>query len=163
MSRNHRSKSGLADSDSSNDLVALPNQRLPEAKLDMTSMVDVTFLLLIFFMVTASFGIMRAINPNLPESLTITTKPAATDSELELVVDENGSFYVKAPNEIEVEAASETELRSLVRQICNEQTIERIMVTSHPDARHDRFVVAWDAGRMTGTKTLTSRMLSPGF
>jgi len=36
-------------------------EKIPEDELDMTPMVDVTFLLLIFFMVTASFTLQKSI------------------------------------------------------------------------------------------------------
>ena len=43
------------DDDDDDGYVVKPKEPIPEDELDMTPMVDVTFLLLIFFMVTASF------------------------------------------------------------------------------------------------------------
>ena len=45
----------------------LPRDGDSEDDLDMTPMVDVTFLLLIFFMVTAAFSLQKSINVPTPE------------------------------------------------------------------------------------------------
>jgi len=50
----------VLDDEEDNDPVLTPAKR-PEEELDMTPMVDVTFLLLIFFMVTAAFSLQKSI------------------------------------------------------------------------------------------------------
>ena len=49
------------ESDDDDEPMAKPKEPIPEDELDMTPMVDVTFLLLIFFMVTASFTIQKSL------------------------------------------------------------------------------------------------------
>ena len=49
-----------AEDDDEDDEV-LPRKNRPEEEMDMTPMVDVTFLLLIFFMVTAAFSLQKSI------------------------------------------------------------------------------------------------------
>ena len=41
--------------------ISFEKKDIPEDELDMTPMVDVTFLLLIFFMVTASFTLQKSL------------------------------------------------------------------------------------------------------
>ena len=49
------------DDDDDDDYANKEKEPIPEDELDMTPMVDVTFLLLIFFMVTASFTIQKSL------------------------------------------------------------------------------------------------------
>ena len=85
----------------------------------MSSMTDVIFLLLIFFMVTSTIIFPSAIDVNLPQSSEQTsTKPITevyinADNELFLVADRNDSTQVLGiPRKIEL-AQLETELRNI--------------------------------------------------
>lgn len=85
----------------------------------MSSMTDVIFLLLIFFMVTSTIIFPSAIDVNLPQSSEQTsTKPITevyinADNELFLVADRNDSTQVLSiPRKIE-HAQLETELRNI--------------------------------------------------
>ncbi len=85
----------------------------------MSSMTDVIFLLLIFFMVTSTIIFPSAIDVNLPQSSEQTsTKPITevyinADNELFLVADRNDSTQVLSiPRKIEL-AQLETELRNI--------------------------------------------------
>ena len=85
----------------------------------LSSMTDVIFLLLIFFMVTSTIIFPSAIDVNLPQSSEQTsTKPITevyinADNELFLVADRNDSTQVLSiPRKIEL-AQLETELRNI--------------------------------------------------
>ncbi|MGN0237469.1 MAG: ExbD/TolR family protein [Lepagella sp.] len=85
----------------------------------MSSMTDVIFLLLIFFMVTSTIIFPSAIDVNLPQSSEQTsTKPITevyinADNELFLVADRNDSTQVLSiPRKIEL-AQLEVELRNI--------------------------------------------------
>lgn len=85
----------------------------------MSSMTDVIFLLLIFFMVTSTIIFPSAIDVNLPQSSeqtstkTITEVYINADNELFLVADRNDSTQVLSiPRKIEL-AQLETELRNI--------------------------------------------------
>ena len=66
------------------------------AEVDMTSMVDVTFLLLIFFMVTASFSLQKSVAVS-QEPTEATVNPVQPDPQptVDVVVDEAGAFWVR--------------------------------------------------------------------
>ena len=71
-------------------------------KPNMTPMIDVTFLLLIFFMVTAAFSLQKSINmPRQQTDAPSTTVVEEEKDELdmaELETDEFGGFLVLAPD-----------------------------------------------------------------
>ncbi|QEF96378.1 Biopolymer transport protein ExbD/TolR [Stieleria maiorica] len=69
--------------------------RRNEQELDLTPMIDVTFLILIFFMVTASFSLQHAIETPTPESDQASRDVIATQLDpIRLHVDRHGSFLL---------------------------------------------------------------------
>ena len=63
--------------------------RRPEVSINLTPLIDVVFLLLIFFMVSASFSELTQLVVDLPEAQ---GDPANTDNALLLVVDVQGDM-----------------------------------------------------------------------
>ncbi len=65
-----------------------------EPEINMTSLIDVVFLLLLFFMVSTTFERQAALKIDLPEA-SVLARDQATDTEkLELVIDRNGNMYL---------------------------------------------------------------------
>ncbi|MGV3482991.1 MAG: biopolymer transporter ExbD [Planctomycetaceae bacterium] len=85
-----------------------PDEGLPiklkpdEGELDMTPMVDVTFLLLIFFMITAAFSLQKSIeSPRQQSDAPSLNQQEQDPEELDVItvqIDELGSFLVLAPD-----------------------------------------------------------------
>ena len=65
-----------------------------EAEMDMTPMVDVTFLLLIFFMVSTTFDTTSQLKIKLPEASSNANQEAA--QKLRLTIDADGRFYLNS-------------------------------------------------------------------
>ena len=63
--------------------------RRPEVSINLTPLIDVVFLLLIFFMVSTSFSELTQLVGDLPEA---EGAPASADTALLLVVDEAGNM-----------------------------------------------------------------------
>ena len=129
-------------------------------EMDMTPMVDVTFLLLIFFMVTAAFSLQRSIqvpapNPDLPS---MNTKP------LDEIIDEPNTITVRIDSyntfrvitqDMDREAPSEQELMVYLREAkSNTPAATKLMVVAHGDAFHEKVVTALDAGTAIGMSEL---------
>lgn len=64
-----------------------------EVVIDLTSLIDVVFLLLLFFMVSANFERQALLSVDLPEASAIDV-PVDAPEKLELVVDPNGRMYL---------------------------------------------------------------------
>ena len=62
-----------------------------ESSLDMTPLVDVVFLLIIFFMLSTTFIVLPGIQVNLPKASS--EKVTVEREEIVLSVDEKGEFY----------------------------------------------------------------------
>ena len=88
----------VTGADDEEEPFSLASQR-EEEEMDMTPMVDVTFLLLIFFMVTAAFSLQKSIKmPSVNKRMLPVPRWWKTEEEqmetVEVQIDERGSFLV---------------------------------------------------------------------
>jgi biopolymer transport protein ExbD len=126
-----------------------------QTHLDMTPMVDVTFLLLIFFMVTASFA-MQNVFPVPTAQETTDVGEEATDQELELVtvhIDEFNTFTVATADWLE-EAPSKQDLYIHLQRAVEENKPDRLLVRASRECSHEKVVSAMDAGSHFGLREL---------
>ncbi len=132
-----------------------------EDGMDMTPMVDVTFLLLIFFMVTASFSVQRSIEqppPQVNEPSTNVVEDEEQEKDyVEVIIDQNNNFLVTTRTEEEVETPSEALMRAKIRNAVKDYGAERLLITAHVDSRHERVVTVWDAGFAANIKKIQIR------
>jgi biopolymer transport protein ExbD len=135
------------------------HSRPEEAEMDMTPMVDVTFQLLIFFMVTASFTIQKSIQMPTPRDNEAAAAQTMQDFEedpdfMTVRIDQYGTYYVTgAMWDDEIECPSEQELFSRLREGRRggiTPGASKVLVIAHGEAIHERVVVALDAGVAAG-------------
>ena len=139
--------------------------RRADDQVDMTPMVDVTFLLLIFFMITAAFALQKSIEvPAASEgaSQKQTVEDLEQDS-LVIRVDGDNVYWVGAPQwSAERRAASVPEMMAQLRAARADENgtfvLNRLLVEANGDATHDRVVAALDAGVGAGMEEI--RLLS---
>lgn len=121
-----------------------------DAEMDMTPMVDVTFLLLIFFMVTASFKLQKAIQqqPDLSDdpSEVVTDDKEETDA-IEIYIDENDNYTLSSTDAGEEEAAGKVEMwQKLARMKQDSPSVKRLLIKANENCSHGAVIHAWDAG-----------------
>ena len=143
------------EDDDDDDYPTKPKEPIPEDELDMTPMVDVTFLLLIFFMVTASFTIQKSLaqaHEKSPDpSININEEPPETPKDyVQVLIDQTNTFYVTTKSEDEVECPSDSEMRSKVRDAHENEGAERLVIVAHVESLHRKVVTAWDTGALNG-------------
>jgi biopolymer transport protein ExbD len=131
-----------------------PDKPLADGEMDMTPMVDVVFNLLIFFMVTASFSLQKAMAVPAPKTDQPSTAAVqVVDEEADTItvrVDSNSTFRVICP-EFDDEAPSEQELITKLRAArLSAPNANKLMVIAHGDARNAKVVAAMDAGMTVG-------------
>lgn len=125
-------------------------------EMDMTPMVDVTFLLLIFFMITAAFALQKALEvPPVDEeeaAATQTVEDLEKDS-IVIRIDEDNIYWVGSPMwDEEQKAASMQEMRSKVREARDGpggkmgKGPAKMLVQAHGDSLHEFVIAAIDAG-----------------
>lgn len=140
------------------------NQADADNEMDMTPMVDVTFLLLIFFMITAAFALQKAIE--VPPASDDVAAQSQDVEELEkdsivVRVDGDNVYWISSPTWTEEQRApSETDMRSKLRQARQERggsggrAPSKLLVQANGDATHERVVAALDAGSAVGMEEI---------
>lgn len=146
----------VLDEEEDDDEVLVRSKR-PDEEIDMTPMVDVTFLLLIFFMVTAAFSLQKSIQ--MPRQQT-DAPSANVDQEIEdldvveIQVDEYGSFLVMAPA-FERETPGKQNLITALREaIAANPDGMKLDIKVHEFAKLHALVDAMDAGTIAGFSEL---------
>lgn len=133
-------------------------------EMDMTPMVDITFLLLIFFMITAAFALQKAIEVPPMDSDEASQAVTVEDLEKDSVVvrvDGENIYWVGAPLWAdEQRAISEEEMRSRLREARQGKGGKfgrgpsKMLIQAHGDATHERVVFAMDAGASVGMEEI---------
>ena len=122
-------------------------RRRHEGVLELTPLIDVIFLLLIFFMVSTSFVVNREITIKLPESTSAASE--SKDQQLIMLVDAAGGFLIAGNlyRDTSVEALAE-----VLRGQLGGQTADRVSIRLDVDeATGYRFVIkAMDVCRAAG-------------
>ncbi len=134
------------DEEEDDDDFSLGDSGLDDSGMDMTPMVDVTFLLLIFFMITASFSMQKSMETAPPEP---DEEGAAQSVTMEDLEEESVVVEIDAENNLRVDdvpVSGTGELADiLAAKIGNEGKTE-MLIEVHPNSRHGLVVAVTDAG-----------------
>jgi len=130
-----------------------------EDDLDLTPMVDVTFLLLIFFMITAAFALQKALEvpPVSDEAAPEQTVDDLEKDSIVIRIDEDNVFWIGAPKwDIEQRTPSVQEMNSKVREARGNKGdgLTKLLVQANGDSRHEFVVAALDAGSSVGMEEI---------
>lgn len=109
--------------------------------INITSLIDVMFLLLIFFMLTSTFRQQLGVDISLPEAET------ASETEVEfheIAVSEDGAFYFGS------RGVDDAGLREAVRTLMEENPEAKIVLRADANADFGRVIRAIDIARGVG-------------
>lgn len=120
-----------------------------EVGINLTPLIDVVFLLLIFFMVTTTFTRDGNLLINLPEA----SAEAATElpSQLEILVESNGAYAV---NGRALNARSPEALKTALDSVANGDRNLPVTITADADTTHQSVVTAMDVVAQLGFSRL---------
>ena len=110
--------------------------------VEMTPLVDVVFLMLIFFMVSTSFTVSNSLKIELP-----TSKATAQDTQAKEVlisIDASGQLYVQE------EAVADGDLRKRILHVSKGDPNMRVVLRADAETRHKRVVYVMDTIRELG-------------
>jgi biopolymer transport protein ExbD/ribosomal protein S27E len=121
-----------------------------DGELDMTPMVDVTFLLLIFFMITAAFSLQKSLeSPRQQSDQASSQQKEQEEEELDLVtvqINEYGSYLVMAPEWERETPGKQNLIVALSEAIGNGETAMKLDIQVHESAKLQALVDCMDAG-----------------
>jgi biopolymer transport protein ExbD len=128
--------------------MALKRRNRVEPEFSLAAMIDVIFLLLMFFMLTSNFVTPNALNLQLPSS---TSKTMASPS-LSVSVDKNGVFYIeKTPVAL---TSLENSLRAKIRSLGGETKNTTITVAADKAAAVEHVVSILEVANRLKLKTI---------
>ncbi|RKZ90733.1 MAG: biopolymer transporter ExbD [Gammaproteobacteria bacterium] len=131
--------------------------RIPEElDVNVTPLIDVVFLLLIFFMVSTTFDRQSELNIELPEASGEISESEKV--EIEIVIGPTGKFAING-NEI-INTQIDTLLGAL-REAAGDDNEPRIIITADKDTTHQAVMTAMDAARQMGFIHITFSAVKP--
>jgi biopolymer transport protein ExbD len=131
-------------------------RRRRSTSVDITPLIDVVFLLLIFFMVSTTFDRETQILIELPEAAGQETKEKPTD--LEITIDRHGVFYV---NKLEVINTKIETLKAAIGKAVGDKRDSNVVITADAMTPHQAVMTAMDAASQMGLLHMTFTAQQP--
>ena len=121
-----------------------------QVDVNLTPLIDVVFLLLIFFMVSTSFVKETHLAINLPKAVD-SVEPPPSDAPLEVLVDANGVYRIEGKTLVDGDVET---LRSAVRNIAEGNIARPLTITADAGAPYQAVVRVIDVAGSLGFANL---------
>lgn len=116
-----------------------------EPEVNLTSLIDVVLLLLVFFMVSTSFERESELRIQLPQA-DVTDSAAPPVEAIEIMITAQGSYLV---NQVALVNSRPVTLRQAIRSVSGEDRDLPVTIRADANARHQSVVTAMDVvGRL---------------
>jgi biopolymer transport protein ExbD len=120
--------------------------REEELRLGIAPLIDIVFLLLIFFMLTSHFDVASGIHIRLPK---VVQKAYTTqDSKITLLVDSEGRTLLEG-EELDVDT-----LASRLEALVKEKDVLDLIIHADTEVRHGRVVELMDLAKTAGIRSI---------
>ena len=126
------------------------NRPREEPEVIITPLIDIVFLLLIFFMVSTTFQRDSALSIALPEASTEAT--SVTERPIEVSVDVQGRYYV---NGVQLVNRSSDTLRLALKHAAEGRDAPQVIINADAKATVQAMITVMDAARQLGLVNLT--------
>jgi biopolymer transport protein ExbD len=130
--------------------VRLSPQKPEEPDVNLTPMIDVVFLLLLFFMVSTSFIRESSLKVDLPEA----TGQAMAEQEtpIDIVINAEGDFSI---NDISLFDNSREALAKALKDIAGDNKDPHVIISADAETDYQNIVTAMDTAQQLGYTRLT--------
>lgn len=129
----------------------LQNHTKEEPTVDLTSLIDVVFLLLIFFMVSTTFERQALLKVDLPEASEVEDQTDVPDS-LELVIDDEGRMFLNDQRLVDSDART---LRAAIQEQAGDNRSVPLILRADRETPHHHVVTAMDVAAQLGFTNLS--------
>jgi len=116
-----------------------------EPDINLTPLIDVVFLLLIFFMVSTTFEHQSRIQIDLPEATADTT--AQEDDTLEILVDAQGRYFIGEQQVVNSELKT---LKAAIRKAVGNRGVVPVTIRADANTTHQAVIRVLDATSQLG-------------
>jgi len=124
----------------------LQNHAKEEPNVDLTSLIDVVFLLLIFFMVSTTFERESVLKVDLPEASAVADREELPDS-MELVIDGEGRMFLNDQRLLDSNANT---IRAAMEQLAGENRDLPLILRADRLTPHHFVVTVMDVAAQMG-------------
>jgi biopolymer transport protein ExbD len=125
--------------------VNLQQHRSEDLDVNITPLIDIVFLLLIFFMVSTTFERESEIDVTLPQAAI--DAPQEQNEVIEIVISSQGEFYVNGKRVINKQVST---LKQALLKVANGREDPPIIISADAKATHQSVVTVMDAARQLG-------------
>lgn len=132
-------------------------QRKDEVDVNLTPLIDVVFLLLIFFMVSTTFTRETRLSVVLPEANGVAQIEAADAVEISIAA--SGDYAV---NGNRLSRSDESTLRTVLLPLAQQSTDVPFVITADAQATHQAVVMVMDVAGQLGFVNLSITTQEPG-
>jgi len=122
-----------------------------DPEISLTSLIDVVFLLLIFFMVSTTFEHQAVLKVDLPEAKSVTA-PEDQPNSFELVIDAKGQFYL---NDRQLLDGKRSTLEAAFIEAAGDDRSIPVILRADAETPHHFVVTAMDVTAQLGFKRLS--------
>ena len=113
--------------------------------VSLTPLIDVVFLLLIFFMVTTTFNQHANLRVELPDASNAVQ--SNEDNKVEVIIDKNGQYYIDGTSLLDQQART---LVTALGKVVKDRKTEKILIRADAQAPHQSVVSVMDAAGKLG-------------
>ena len=131
-------------------------QSREELNVNLTPLIDVVFLLLIFFMVSTTFTRETQLSVDLPEATGLARDEV--DQQVEILIDESGEYRVNGRPLVDQRVRT---LQAAIYEITNGDTTMPLVISADAQAAHQSVVRAMDAAGQMGFSRLSIASIQP--
>lgn len=132
-------------------------QRKDEVDVNLTPLIDVVFLLLIFFMVSTTFTRETRLSVVLPEANGVAQVEAADAVEISIAA--SGDYAVNGDR---LSRSDESTLRTVLLPLAQQSTDVPFVITADAQATHQAVVMVMDVAGQLGFVNLSITTQEPG-
>jgi len=130
----------------------LQAQKGEEPEINMTSLIDVVFLLLIFFMVSTTFERQAALKIDLPEASVVAETQLEETEKLELVIDRDGNMFL---NDRQLIDSTPATIEAAFREATGDVRTQPVLLRADSLTPHHFVVTAMDVTGQLGFTRLS--------
>jgi len=127
-----------------------------EVGINLTPLIDVVFLLLIFFMVSTTFTRETQLSIDLPEAEGVVKE--TSEQQVEILIDETGNYRVNGQGLVDNRMRT---LQAAIYKVSAGDTTMPMIITADADAAHQHVVRAMDAAGQMGFVHLSITTMQP--
>ena len=136
-----------------------PPRTSEEPEVNLTSLIDVVLMLLIFFMVATTFDREASLKVDLPKASPAAENSSDNDQPIELIINAEGRYFLSGQEVVSSDAAT---LKRAIEKITGGRKDVHLSLRAAATTQHQAVVTAMDVAGQLGISRLSIATLQEG-